>query len=287
VDEFLDKLLSYESGIDPEKAPVYRENFYSPAVWYWDVKAPGELIRDAASGEGRRSLISYSEYFSRLDVPMTMGQITPAHLRLARFGVVNPWGFIGSQIGEALLIETGHYRPEVVKFLDPAGQILRLDSYYSGDVPASRWTGGVTATTHSTDGGIGLFMATASNYWRGSFTGKDGIWSLDDMKKPREHTRLFMALLKHNLSRLEASLAAAGASPREALARAEARLGASVTLTGCLAVCHLSGVRGAVDFLVGAGNRRDEAGTPASDYVIRFSGLAVGDWLACSEAWTV
>jgi hypothetical protein len=272
-DPFLDVLLTYESGINPLLGAHYAISFDKPCVNYWKVRRPGVLLRDVSTGVPIPELVSYAEYFHRIGCPLSCDHLTYKELCIARYQAINPWGFVGFQIGEAILIDAGFYVAEEVSH-DGA----LLPAYYTGDVPESAWAGGAIEKIHVPSGSGQAILATDHNRWRGSFTGKMGLHDFDDLRNPHTQTAVMKELVRTNIRQLEQLLTEASLSPND-VARA-----AATTVAGCAASCHLAGVQATFLLLTKDQDSIDETGTPASSYLRHFCTLPIGDWLE-QKSW--
>lgn len=283
VETFLDALLTAEAGLEANRADWYAANLNRRVLRYWAVRAPGELDRDPATGDPRLEAVTVAEYFQRLGVAWLCDRVSPETVAAARYSVINGWGFVGFQMGEALLIETGHYQPVVVDRPTSAGRSLPTPSFYSGDVPNLAWAGGVTATSHRPYGGPQEIVATHVNQWRGAFTGLDGAVSLEAFRTQAVQERVFRSVLRHNYRLILQLAAAAGFDLNRRLDEISSRDGAAYTMSGCLAAAHLCGPAGLNRYLATAAEACDETGTRLSSYLARFSGFAVEAWLALED----
>ncbi|MCA3078621.1 MAG: hypothetical protein ING71_07535 [Rhodocyclaceae bacterium] len=280
IESFLDALLTAETGLEASRADWYAANLDRRVLRYWAVRWPGELERDPATGDPRLEAVTVAEYFQRLGVAWLCDRVRPETVAAARYSVINGWGFIGFQMGEALLIETGHYLPNVVDRRRPSGRSLPTPSFYSGDVPNLAWAGGVTSTSHRPYGGPQEIVATHVNQWQGAFTGLDGADSLEAFRTQAVQERVFRSVLRHNYRRILQLAAAAGFDLNRRLDEISRRDGAAYTISGCLAAAHLCGPAGLYRYLATESEAWDETGTRFSSYLARFSGFAVEAWLA-------
>ena len=271
-DPFLDALLSFESGIDPARGPQYAAGFDVPSLEYWKVRETGVLWRDMRTGRAAKEVISYAEYFRRLGYPLTRHQLTPEWLGLARYHAINPWGFVGFQLGEAALIDAGHYLPKIVFH-----EGRPIASYYTGTLTDATWANGVESTVYFPSNHDAPIMATNRNRWEGSFTGKDGVCCFEDLLSPSRQRRVMTSIITRNLLSLEDLIRKAGSSPAEIVRQR------GVTITGCAAACHLVGTYGTFRMLMTGKDATDEIGTSASMYCIHFGKFQAGAWLEASR----
>lgn len=277
-DQFLQRLLTHESGIDPARFAWYREFLDLPEVSYQLVTAPGRVVRDDATGRCRTGRMTVRRYFESLGVADRFDPDEPACLRSMQYAAMNPLGFVGYQLGEAILISTGHYRPErVERLVDGVSQ--PLERYYSRLPGDATWCGGCREAAFRIPGMMADIVATDVNTWRGEFTGKDGVWSLDDLKSPDRQDTVMRGLLAWNFQQLTSALADRGISlaqaqreRRQALRPDGSTVAVAPTLSGLLAAAHLCGVNATVAFLHDGTVSSDEFGTSMLDYLTQFAG---------------
>ncbi len=280
---FFDDLLTAETGIDLSKIEWYRKHLNDRCMHSWRIEYPGRVWRSPTTGEPLRECVSVHEYFRRLGLKDIKTNLRPEALRRYRYAAINPWGFVGYQLGEALLIETGHYRALRVAYRDENGRVKAVDSYYTGDLPAERWRQSARERCHRPYGKGDEILATDVNRWCGRFTGKDGLDSLAALKTPEVQEAVFRAALTHNLSRIRRRMSDASAE-LGCVIRDRSKLSVTeITLSGCLAAAHLCGADGLADYLLNGIEASDETGTTLCRYLQRFSGYAVrGEDKMCS-----
>jgi hypothetical protein len=260
--DFLAKLLTFESGIDPEKFAGYVSEYESPVMRYPRVSSPGRVIRERQSGSYRFEPMTVAAYFKTLGVNHLFDPASPACIPAMQYASTNVLGFVGYQFGEAALIAGGSYRPQVVRGRRRAGGYCEYDSYYIGSLPETTWCAGRTETLYRLPGTRKDVLATDVNRWQGTFTGKNGIASLDDFKDPqrqelamRDHLDANHTVLRRVLSRNGFDLRAA---PR--------------TWSGLLAAAHLCGASAAAAFALRGTIARDEFKTDIATYFAAFEG---------------
>lgn len=273
---FLRELLAFESGIDPSRLDWYRAEYDQATVRFPRVTGPGQLARDPSSGEPIFEMVTLREYFERLGVSQFLTAWDTASLERMQYASVNPWGFVGYQIGEAALIDAGYYLPAVRTVL-VEGALREVPAFYRGDVQARSWANGVQECLVPGEAGDAWVLATHVNSWSGRFLGKDGIDSFEALRTERGQQCVMMELMARNARQLLAGLRAAGALPDgvplpDALSKlGPTRLDVAVSWAGLLAACHLCGTLGTLDYLLRKEERHDELGTSASSYIQRFS----------------
>lgn len=273
LSEFLDVLLIAESGLDPSRTDWYEANLDKVVLRYWAVSLSGEILRDSKTGSPILEDVTVAQYFDRLGVRDLANAINADAIRRARYAATNPWGFIGYQLGEALLLETGHYEAERVVCLDEEFNQISVRSFYSGDVSNCRWANGKRLTLHRPYQRSEMVLAAHVNQWRGTFTGLDGLCSLADLKTPCVQERVFIRILRHNCRKLLGLLDSGIDELKKRLTAANAPN--RYTLSGCLAACHLCGVEGTSLYLLSGQEASDETGTTLSSYMRRFSGFSI------------
>ncbi len=146
------------------------------------------------------------------------------------YNIENSLGFIGKyQFGEALLIDLGYYQ---------------ASNYYNGG------SNGVD-----------------KNYWRGSWTGKDGINSKGDFLRNQNKVqeRAIQAAFNLNWSRITNEL-----SIKNYLGRSVG--GVPITCSGILAAAHLRGEYGVINLLRSGRVTHDEYNTSILQYLNEFQG---------------
>jgi hypothetical protein len=261
--DFLAKLLAFESGIDPAKFDTYVRGYESPIVRYPRVHSPGRVIREAESGGYRFEPMTVAAYFRTLGVSHLFDPASSACIRAMQYASTNVLGFVGYQFGEAALIAGGYYRPEVVEYRGRFGRRREYESYYIGSIQDVTWRGGRTEVLHRLPGAHKSVLATDVNRWRGAFTGKHGIWSLEGFKDPQRQERVMREHLDANHSILRRVLSRNGYDFR--LAR--------WTWSGLLAAAHLCGPSAAAAFALSGTIVTDEFKTEIGTYCAAFGGF--------------
>jgi len=114
--------------------------------------------------------------------------------------------------------------------------------------------------------------------WEGSWTGKNGVDSLEDFMTEAAQETAIREAFGHNLIIIETMLAAYGESLDDYIGDTidYSYSGGSgtmvVSLTGVLAGAHLRGAPAVVDFLRSGGVSIDELGTPIVQYMVDYGG---------------
>jgi hypothetical protein len=263
-EQFLCALLAAESGLDPACFDWYVQNYEEPIVRTLRVSAPGRVVRDPATGVPLIHVVTVAEYLDGLGVLDRFDRGDRGCVRSMQFRAMNALGFIGYQFGEALLISTGHYRARRVRI-----DGRELDAYYSGSVAVSTWSGGRCEAVHRLPGTDTDIVATDVNRWDGSFTGKDGIASLADLKSVVGQERLIRRAMAYAHAVMVDGLSCSRLTLDEVLVRR------GVTLSGTLAAAHLCGPFAVTAFLISGQDACDELGTSLSSYLGRFAGYEI------------
>ena len=108
----------------------------------------------------------------------------------------------------------------------------------------------------------------ATNTWDGTWTGKNGVYSLEDFMTKAAQDVAIEEEFGHNLGIIEDGLSAAGKSLDDYIGTSID--GVTVTLTGILASAHLRGAPATVDLLLHGALSNDEYGTSILQYMEQF-----------------
>ncbi|MBU2206730.1 MAG: sugar-binding protein [Gammaproteobacteria bacterium] len=274
---FLDTMRAFESGIDPAKADFYRQNLDLPVYTYAQVTAPGEIVRDPVTGSMIPEATTIREFFSKLGVNQLYSeypQDEAAMFRSMQYNSLNAWGFIGYQLGEAVMISAGYYSPKQVQL----GNEL-LDSFYIF-MPDSTWANGVKQARSEIPGSGGNYiLATDTNLWLGEFVGKNGVNSLNDLRQPDKQEVVIRDVMRFNYGVMTELLTKANMTWGQALAKSwpgKDEQGNNITIpatmSGLLAAAHLRGAWGTADLLINNNITCDELGTCITTYIHKFGG---------------
>lgn len=282
--EFLDALLSYESGIDPSQLAEYTSG---GTTLYFEVerdkegnRIPGRALRDDESGELQaRVTMTYPEYFATLGIDFDWATENADNLAAARYQSVNFLGFIGFQVGEAPLISTGHYVPA-----ERNGFFGTLPSYYAWTGQERRFAHGAEYSWYQIEGSSTQVYTTRNNSWEGTFTGKDGATSLAALRTRDVQEQVIRTMMQFNLNTLVAEFRRITFQPttdeiliyQQILSRvvtkpSDPELSLVPSLSGLLAACHLRGAWGVAAVLTGTPDAGDETGTSVYDYCELFA----------------
>ncbi len=276
---FLDRLLTFESGIDIKSHDFYVDNFYEEVINYPQVSQPGYPKRDKISGKLQFKKMTVQEYFHSLGVLHLFNPEDKNSLINMRFSVINCLGFVGYQLGEAILITTGYYRPVSQQF-DIGGKKSFLESYYTGGVDEKNWRGGSKQTLYTFPEERKQVLSTDSNYWLGEFTGKDGIFTFEDFTAAENQNRILQTVVTSNLDWLKRQFLASGIPLSYILAkswryknREDKSCQAKCSMSGIAASAHLCGALATFNFLTQDKISYDEIGTSIVDYMDMFGDL--------------
>lgn len=263
--KFLRALLAFESGIDRSLFSWYCESLDKPSVTYPIVSRPGQLTRDVETGEPVYRRISIRSYFESLGVLDKFDQGNPDSLIDMQYASRNPWGFVGYQFGEGILIMLGYYHPALVD-ASSYGSTDRVPSYYCGYLPACTWRNGRKKIPIYNENNRLKAIATDTNEWGGRFTGKNGVNCFTDLLVGRYQEIVIRDLLAYNLRALVAAM------PKAFKRNSN---GGFPTLSGMLAAAHLVGHDAVATFLRGGELAADEMGTNLRVYLDRFGGFDI------------
>ena len=273
--DFLNTLRAFESGIDPAKAEFYKQNLDAPILRYAKVVAPGLPVRDPATGSLIIEPTTVNQYFTKLGLntiynPNAADQAEM--FKTMQYSSLNAWGFIGYQLGEALMIDTGYYSPQ--KYVSATES---LDKFYIF-APDSTWANGVTEASIEIPGSGGnKVRGTHNNRWEGTFSGRNGVNSFADLKIPAKQEYVIRDAMRFNYGVMSEKLAAANITWAQALAKSWPGkdeqgnpITIKATMSGLLAAAHLGGAWGAADLLITNKVACDEQGTCVTTYIHKF-----------------
>ncbi|MFE5096889.1 hypothetical protein ACFRCI_42930 [Streptomyces sp. NPDC056638] len=260
---FSRRLLDLESRLDSRNLGWYSDNLDEPVMDYWRVERPGRLVRDPATGAPVTERITIAEFLARTGVANLFAERDTVGITAVQAAVVNPWGFVGFQFGEALLIDLQYYRP-VREAVVLDGEEVKVPSYYAPALAERTWRGGTTSHVHYDEGIGGPRVGTDVNEWRGTFTGRDGVHSFADLRRYDNQLAVLRRALRHNAGILNRHFAKSG---RDLWSSAEP------SPASLLGAAHLCGPHGVLAYLDNGSRPTDEAGTPITAYLRAFSGV--------------
>ena len=264
--DFLDALRNFESGINPALADFYLQNLDNPVYTYAQVTAPGRLVRDCSTGSMLSEPTTISGFFNKLGVGNIYNSATPTDavmFRKMQYNSLNAWGFIGYQLGEAVLIDAGYYSPKQVTV-----DGKEYDSFYMF-VPDSTWVGCKTEALAEIEGSGGnKVYVTDVNRWQGTFVGKNGVNSLADLRLPEKQELVMRDAMHFNYQVISKLLKDANMTWAQALAKSwpdkddnGQPIQVRATMSGILAAAHLRGAWGVGALLTKDQITCDELGT--------------------------
>jgi hypothetical protein len=128
-------------------------------------------------------------------------------------------------------------------------------------LPESTWRHGNHSQVFDDEFSRQTRIGTDVNTWRGTFTGKDGVNSLDDLRTYGCQNAVLRASLRRSAAVIEKQLARTGESmwPERA--------------AGLLAAAHLGGSWSVVEYLRSGAEHADEAGTSIAAYLNDFAAV--------------
>lgn len=277
IQDFLDSLRNFESGINPNLADFYLENLNNPVYNYARVSAPGRMVRDCSTGSMIPEPTTINEFFTKLGVDHFYNAQTPNDpemFKSMQYNSMNAWGFVGYQLGEAVLIDAGYYSPKVVTV-----DGVEYDSFYVF-VDDSTWIGCETeALVEIVGSGGNKILATDVNNWQGTFVGKNGVNSFADLIKPEKQELVIRDAMHFNYGVMTQLLSDANMTWAEALTKSWPDVDdngnpvqVQATMSGLLAAAHLRGAWGTARLLTKDEITCDELGTCITKYVHKFGG---------------
>lgn len=277
VQDFLDSLRNFESGINPNLADFYLQNLDNPVYNYAKVSSPGRMIRDCSTGSMIPEPTTINQFFTKLGVDKFYNPQTPYNAEMFKsmqYNSMNAWGFVGYQLGEAVLIDAGYYSPKRV-MVD--GE--EYDSFYVF-VEDSTWIGCKTeALVEIVGSGGNKIQATDVNRWEGTFVGKNGVNSFADLLIPDNQELVMRDAMRFNYGVMTQLLTDANMTWDQALAKSWPDVDdngnpiqVQATMSGLLAAAHLRGAWGTARLLTKDQITCDELGTCITKYVHKFGG---------------
>ncbi|MEJ1962189.1 MAG: hypothetical protein WDO56_11855 [Gammaproteobacteria bacterium] len=264
----LSDLLDFESGIDPRRSAWYRQHLDEPVIDYLTVEKPGRLLRETATGMPCPRRLSVREYFAALGVFELYDADDPGSLRRMQYASINAWGFVGFQVGEAVLIDIGYYR---------AAREQGRETFYGGPLPNRVWAHGVRRHQAQMPGRAEPVLLTDVNEWCGEFLGRDSLRCFADLRTRACQEAVIRSAFSFNYAQIVRQINETGVTYASLRARSW-RLGTEqvrFSVSGMLAAAHLCGARGAAHLLIEGLDPEDEWGVSALSYLKRFAGYAL------------
>lgn len=287
---FLTALLNFESGIDQNLLSTYIDNYEGSSYvvtnvdsyLYDGVQYPEYTGEGTAPGTPAMKDYLLKEYFEFLGVDdiwnnVPLGQQTVETIYKMQCASTNAWNFVGYQLGEAALIDAGHYKAAIDTF-DGSDNLRKYYIYQDVHVWQPEHED-ITTLYHipGTPDGAQI-ITTRSNTWSGSFTGADGINSLDDLKVEKNMELAMRDVIRRNIDYIEKRLSDSdiGMTWEEALAKSWTNPADGQTvessMSGIIAGAHLSGAEACVQLLKNDTIQGDETGTSILTYFQNFGG---------------
>lgn len=183
-------ILQIKSDLDRRHLPAYQGREPLMTIDFWDVEEPGRLRRSWADGSAVRTAVTPAEHLRQLGLDPTVLVDGEGGFLAAQYASINPWGFMGLGFGEAVLIDLGYYTAqEVLATVDD--EQVAVPSYHAGELPDETWRSGRRSHTYFDESSAQWRVGTDVNCWAGSFTGKDGVQHVRDLREaPAQHAVL-------------------------------------------------------------------------------------------------
>jgi hypothetical protein len=265
--DFFQRLLDMESRIDSRELDWYVANLDTKVMDYWAVRHPGRLVRSTETGSPVPQRCTISEFLDATGVLDPFLDRDTVGLAAAQAAVINPWGFVGFQFGEPLLIDLQYYRPAMEDVVVD-GQQLSVPSYYASSLPDTAWRDGRTSSLYQDESTGRWRVGTDVNRWQGTFTGRDGVHSFEDLRRYDCQLAILRRSLRHSVTILNRHFGKSG----QDLWTAGADLPAPASLLGA---AHLAGPFGVVAYLQHGQPHRDETGTSMTTYLDAFADITI------------
>lgn len=302
---FLDALRDYESGISMARCQAYADGYDVPdAASYARLMVdgegnyiPGRLLRDRATGGYTREANSYREFFQKLGVDHLFDVNDPCNadtLRAMQYSSLNAWGFVGYQLGESVLIEAGYYAPRRATI---DGETYEV--YYQWPDSDRVWScagemdcdcfdesnnfdpGGAHCVPEERlipftlgDGTVRNRLVSDTCAWEGTFTGKNGVNSFEDLKTQQAQETIIRDVMRNNIATIRRVVESNGMRWEDVFEQTYQYEGQDVriTMSGLLAAAHLRGAFGTANLLLSGQASADELGTNILHYVHTYGG---------------
>lgn len=275
---FLNSLLTYESGINELYFDWYLANWDNKTIDYFDVKSTGIVTRNTITGKPERKKISVNEYFKTLGVLEYFDPLNISSLNLMKYRSINPWGFIGYQLGEQALFDCGIYTPKKEEIFHN-NRTYQLNVIYV-KLEDHTWSDNIEKKIIFDKNNTPLVIATNVNTWMGNFTGKFGINSKEDLFNPNKQTLVIKNLMKYNYNKLIGILEKHYFDLDIFLnqnIKYDNSINMRYSLSGILACCHLCGYKATANLILKKEVSYDEINTSILNYMEKFSDYDVKD----------
>ncbi|MEV6610654.1 hypothetical protein [Kutzneria sp. NPDC051319] len=265
--DFFQRLLDMESRIDSRDLGWYTANLDTEAMDYWAVRQPGRLVRSVETGAPLPRRCTIAEFLAATGVLDLFQDRETIGLAAVQAAVINPWGFVGFQFGEPLLIDLQYYRPAMEDAVVD-GQQVGVPSFYASTLPDSTWRDGKTSVLYQDEATGRWRIGTDVNRWQGTFTGRDGVHSFDDLRTYDCQLAILRRSLRHTVTILDRHFATTGCD----IWTAGPDVPSPASLLGA---AHLAGPFGVVAYLEHGRPHHDEAGTSMTTYLEAFADVTV------------
>ncbi|ROP59004.1 hypothetical protein EDF81_1787 [Enterobacter sp. BIGb0383] len=280
--DFLRELLDFESGLSVNNIELFRSGYNNPEAVNYVVthirEADGVRYPTWTGGVLQYKKMSYKEYFTVLGVDdiwsadEANGGATKETLLKMQFKSLNWLNFVGYQVGEAVLFEAGYYIP-------PAATTASGEKTYKYYVWTElSWADDQYEQEYLMDGATTPIIVTRANTWLGTFTGKHGVNSLEDLRTVDGQNFAIRDVMWHNVDTIYGLIDASTQSLSDVFKKSFPWSGGGesgtvdVTMSGILAAAHLSGAQGTTKLLLDGTITKDENGTSNTYYMNLFGG---------------
>ena len=259
--EFNKHLLSFESGVNSTQYESYRKHFHRPVIQHIRCARPGCLHRHWQTGTPMKATITVQEFFHNLGIEQAFLGSDQHSFQALAYQAINPWGFVGYQFGEELMMTLGYYKPKRVAV---AGESTARPQHYSYLANEQLWSKGTTRRLHQ--GPYGPLRVTHVNEWQGVFMGKEGVTDFSTLTTPSAQNAILKSSQQFHLAVL---LEHFGLSKLQSMIQATPLL----SWSGVLAAAHLCGTEGIKRYLEHKHATVDELGTSLDFYLSKFHSL--------------
>jgi hypothetical protein len=274
---FLNKLLCFESGIDPKKFDWYIENMDNPIIEYPKVIKPGKIKRDHKTGNFCMAKLTVKEYFESLGIFHLFNPYDRNCIKIMQYNTINPLGFVGYQLGESILISTEYYIPPE-KAIDNNGQKNFYKKYYFGEIDKQFWKNSTTEVLYTFPETNNTILATDVNYWEGDFIGKDGIYSFFDLVLPDKQEKVIREVMKFNYTFLKNLFYSENIKLENTIKQYNKTFyknDQKISLSGVLAAAYLVGAVATLIFFKEGIVAKDEFNTSIEKYLLEYSNYKI------------
>jgi len=274
LNNFLNDILEFESGIELKKRKWYINNFQNHVISFPRVTSPGKLFRNYETGEIYKDTVTVKEYFDKLGVLTEYNKNDISCLKKMQYRVINPWGFIGYQLGESILMTLGYYTPERVH-TKANGKSIIVDRYYAKILNNNIWKHKKKEQLIKYNCNEGYVLSTDINRWKGNFTGKNNISNINDLFNSRNQDKVMLDIMLYNLNSIKKLLKENRTGfdiiKNILLILNKSNFTTYFSLSSIFAAAHLCGSTGTANYLIKKLISKDETGTTITQYINNFS----------------